>query len=66
MTSIPVASSLLAGSLLTILLPLAVFLALMVWYLAFVKTVPETVDRSDVEPVASAPTTAVPPQGEHS
>jgi hypothetical protein len=65
MTPIPVASSFLAGSLLTLLLPLAVFLALMVWYLGFVKSVPETVDRSDVEPVVTAPKTGASPQGEH-
>jgi len=65
MTSIPIASSFLAGSLLTILLPLAVFLSLVVWYLAFVKSVPETVDRSDVEPVATAPTAGAPPESEH-
>jgi hypothetical protein len=64
MTSIPVASSFLAGSLLSILLPLAVFLSLVVWYLGFVKSVPETVDRSDVEPVASAPGTGGSPQSE--
>jgi cytochrome bd-type quinol oxidase subunit 1 len=51
MASIPVASFL-AGSLLTLLLPLGMFLALTGWYLWFVKRVPETVDKR--EPVEAA------------
>jgi hypothetical protein len=51
MASIPVASFL-AGSLLTILLPLGIFLALVGWYLWFIKRVPETTDKR--EPVEAA------------
>ncbi len=40
MTPIPFASFL-AGSLLTILLPLAVFMALSVWYLLFLRRAPD-------------------------
>jgi hypothetical protein len=51
MASIPVASFL-AGSLLTLLLPVALFLALAGWYLWFVKRVPETAEVG--EPVEAA------------
>jgi hypothetical protein len=51
MASIPVASFL-AGSLLTLLLPLGMFVALAGWYVWFVKRVPETADVR--EPVEAA------------
>jgi hypothetical protein len=51
MASIPVASFL-AGSLLTLLLPIGMFLALAGWYVWFVKRVPETADVH--EPVEAA------------
>ncbi|HTX46063.1 MAG TPA: hypothetical protein VMD48_07295 [Solirubrobacteraceae bacterium] len=51
MTLIPLASFL-AGSLLSLLLPGCVFLAVVFWYLRFVRTVPETPDVR--EPVEAA------------
>ena len=51
MASIPIASFL-AGSLLTLLLPIAMFLGLAVWYVWFVRRVPETPDVH--EPVEAA------------
>jgi hypothetical protein len=51
MTTIPIASFL-AGSLLTLLLPIGMFLALAGWYLWFVRRVPETPDVR--EPVEAA------------
>ncbi len=51
MASIPVASFL-AGSLLTLLIPLGLFLALAWWYVWFVRRVPETSDKR--EPVEAA------------
>jgi len=65
MTSIPVASSFLAGSLLSILFPLAVFLALAVWYVKFVRHVPDTVEGSEAEAPASAPSDGASTQSEH-
>jgi hypothetical protein len=51
MASIPVASFL-AGSLLTLLLPVGMFVALAGWYVWFVRRVPETADVH--EPVDAA------------
>jgi hypothetical protein len=51
MASIPVASFL-AGSVLTLVLPLGMFLALAGWYVWFIKRVPETADKR--EPVEAA------------
>jgi hypothetical protein len=64
MTSIPVASSFLAGSLLSLLLPVLIFLAILVWYLTFIKRVPDTVDGSDAEAAGGAPADASPPPSE--
>jgi hypothetical protein len=64
MTSIPVADSFLASSLLTILLPLAMFIALAVWYVTFVRRVPDTVDASKTEPALDTPPDAAAPKSE--
>ena len=52
MPAIPVATFL-AGSLLSLLLPVCLLIALTVWYVMFVRRVPETSDGG--EPSASAP-----------
>jgi hypothetical protein len=65
MTSIPVASSFLAGSILSLLLPVLIFLALLVWYLKFIRRVPDTVDGSKAEAAGGAPADVAPPQSEH-
>jgi hypothetical protein len=65
MTSIPVASSFLAGSLLSLLLPVLIFLAILVWYLKFIKGVPDTVDGSQADPAGATPVDVTPPQSEH-
>ena len=64
MTSIPVASSFLAGSLLSLLLPVLIFLALLVWYLRFIKGVPDTVAESQAEPPGAPSADVAPPQSE--
>ena len=46
MFPLPLADSFLAGSLLTILLPLALLIAVLVWYVAAVKRVPEDTPTS--------------------
>jgi hypothetical protein len=51
MTPIPLASFL-AGSLLTLLVPLGIFLAVTLWYVQFIKRVPETPNVR--EPVEAA------------
>jgi hypothetical protein len=51
MTVIPFASFL-AGSLLSLLLPGCIFLAIVFWYLRFIRSVPETPDVR--EPVEAA------------
>jgi hypothetical protein len=51
MTTIPIASFL-AGSLLSLLLPIGLFLALIGWYVWFIRRVPETPDVH--EPVEAA------------
>jgi hypothetical protein len=58
---IPIAAFL-AGALLTILLPLGLLIALVVWYYLFSVRVPETPDRgkSRTEPVAADPAAATP------
>jgi hypothetical protein len=43
---IPVATFL-AGSLLSLLIPLCLFIALTVWYVKFVRRVPDTTDASE-------------------
>ena len=47
-------ASFLAGSLLSLLLPTLLLIALVVWYLRFFRTVPETAERDT--PAASAAT----------
>lgn len=62
MTTIPIASFL-AGSLLSILLPLAVLMALLVWYFLFLRRAPDSAlgpSRTD----ASGPPTAATPTEE--
>jgi len=49
-------ASFLAGSLLTLLLPTLMLIALVVWYLRFVRRVPETSEVK--EPGPQAPTAA--------
>jgi hypothetical protein len=49
---LPVASFL-AGSLLTLLLPTGLLIALAVWYLMFLRRVPETTDTDKPEPKPS-------------
>jgi hypothetical protein len=65
MTSIPVASSFLAGSLLSLLLPVLIFLAILVWYVKVIKRVPDTVDGSEAEAAGGAQADVAPPQSEH-
>jgi hypothetical protein len=48
------ASSFLAGSILTLVLPVAMFLGLVVWYLKFVRTVPDTAEGSEARHAAQA------------
>ena len=58
MTSIPIASFL-AGSLLSLLLPLAVLMALAVWYFLFFRRVPDPAlpaSRTDAGGPPAAPT----------
>jgi hypothetical protein len=58
---VPIATFL-AGSLLTILLPIALLIALVVWYWQFSVRVPETADASEhrAEPAAANPGPSVP------
>jgi hypothetical protein len=42
----------LAGSLLTLLLPVALLIALTVWYVLFIRRVPETAEESDGTPAS--------------
>lgn len=52
----------LAGALLTLLLPVALLIALVAWYWWFSARVPETADgsRRHAEPAAAAPGPAIP------
>ncbi len=52
MTLIP--ATFLAGSLLTLLLPVGLLIALTVWYLKFVRRVPETGDSLESPPRSPA------------
>jgi hypothetical protein len=45
----------LAGSLLTLLLPVGILIALTVWYMMFVRRVPETGDGQEGAPRSPAP-----------
>lgn len=65
MTSIPLASSFLAGSLLTILMPTLLLVALVVWYVRFLKRVPDSADGSEPESSAKAAADIAPHQHEH-
>ena len=62
MTSIPVASSFLAGSILSLLMPTLMFIGLTVWYVTFVRRVPDTTDESKTEASDGAPADSVAPQ----
>ena len=53
MSVLPIASFL-AGSLLTLLLPVGLLIALAVWYLLFLRRVPETTDTDKPEATPSA------------
>ena len=59
MTSLPIAAFL-AGALLTLLLPVGLLIALVVWYWAFSVRVPETADGTTVDQSAPAGMGAVP------
>ncbi len=59
MTPIPIASFL-AGSLLTILLPLAVLMALVVWYFLFLRRVPDPAPRASRTDASGPPSAATP------
>jgi hypothetical protein len=60
---VPIATFL-AGSLLTLLLPIALLIALVVWYWWFSVRVPETADGSkpDPAPAAGNPAPTAPPE----
>ena len=69
MTLMPIASFL-AGSLLTLLLPTLLLIALVVWYIRFVRRVPGTDESAESgtpaaapEPAASAPPGGSPGEG---
>jgi hypothetical protein len=65
----PLASSFLAGSILSLLLPVLLFIALVVWYVRFVRAVPDTADattpgdavQANVGVVEEPPADAAPP-----
>jgi hypothetical protein len=61
-TPIPIATFL-AGSLLTILLPLAVLLALSLWYMLFLRHVPDPGLEPSTADARRAATAAAPPEG---
>jgi hypothetical protein len=48
------ASSFLAGSILSLLLPTLMFLGLVVWYVKFVRAVPDTAEGSEAKDAAQA------------
>lgn len=50
----PLASSFLAGSILSLLLPVLLFIGLVVWYVKFVRTVPDTAEGSEARHAAQA------------
>lgn len=54
MTLVPIASFL-AGSLLSLLLPTLLLIALVVWYLGFLRRVPDTPEPPDSGSRAAAP-----------
>ncbi len=53
MTVIPIAAFL-AGALLTLLLPVALLIALVVWYWVFSQRVPETTDQAGPDTATAA------------
>ncbi len=53
MPSIPIASSFLAGSLLSLLLPVALLIGLVVWYVRTVQKVPKEPPPTEVAPIAT-------------
>jgi hypothetical protein len=57
----------LTGSLLTLLLPVALLIALVVWYLAFIRRVPETGEGKETAaaPAASNPGPGGSPEMSH-
>jgi cytoskeletal protein RodZ len=63
MASIPFADNFLAGSLLTLLMPVLLLIALVVWYMIAIRKVPETPESSpslpspEVVAATSQPTT---------
>ncbi len=67
MPPVPIATFL-AGSLLTLLLPVALLIALVVWYWVFSRRVPETADQTGPDtttaaanPLPNAPSETSPP-----
>lgn len=60
MPLIPIATFL-AGALLSLLLPVALLLALAGWYYLFIRRVPETGEGQESAPAASGATAAGPP-----
>jgi hypothetical protein len=68
---ITLASSFLAGSILSLVMLTLIFIGLVIWYVKFVRTVPDTAEGSEarnamqaVGPVEGAPADAASP-GEH-
>ena len=62
MITIPIASFL-AGSLLTILLPLAVLMALVVWYFLFLRRAPDSGLAGPAADAGRVGAAAAPPEG---
>jgi hypothetical protein len=61
---VPIAAAFLAGSLLTLLLPVALLIALGVWYWMFSARVSDTPDGRDAAEPASHPSETGPPAHE--
>jgi hypothetical protein len=60
--SIPIASSFLAGSLLSLLLPILLLIGLVIWYAKTIRNVPKEAPPTEVAPITteasdSGPTT---------
>jgi hypothetical protein len=49
----------------SLLLPVLIFLAILFWYVKFIKRVPETADANKGETAAGAPGEVAAPQSEH-
>ncbi len=53
MPSIPIASSFLAGSLLSLLLPIALLIGLVIWYFRTIRNVPKDPPPTEVAPITT-------------